>query len=146
MGTRVAAVKLQHIKQFRNPHTGKMEDNLFGAKWSLGVVSDVNEVQVMMGNYDRGSAVAVAHASHFKKTLRRCKYTVAFDEGDTEADIPFDRIRSDDSPAPARPEGRAGDVAAPEAAVATEAVAAPEAAVAATAVAVSPEAVQVEAK
>ena len=145
MGTRVAAVKLQHIKQFRNPHTGKMEDNLFGAKWSLGVVSDVREVQVV-GNYDRGSAVSVAHAIHFKPTQSRCKYTVAFDEGDTEADIPFDRIRSDDSPAPARREGRAGDAAAPEAAVATEAVAAPEAAVAATAVAVSPEAVQVEAK
>ena len=143
MGTRVAAVKVQHIKRFRNPHTGMMEDNLFGAKWSLGVVSAVNEVQVMAGQYDRSSALAVAHANQHKKTRRGRKYTVAFDDGSSEVDIPVDRIRSDDSPAPARPEGRAGDAAAPEAAVATEAVAEAAVAVAAEAV-VSPEAVQVK--
>lgn len=142
MGTRVAAVKIQHVKQFRNPHTGMMEDNLFGAKWSLGVVSAVNEVQVT-GQYDRSSAAAVAHAGHFKKLHRGRKYTVAFDDGSSEVDIPVDRIRSDDSPAPARPEGRAGDAAAPEAAVAAEAVAEAAVAVAAEAV-VSPEAVQVK--
>ena len=97
MGTRVAAVKpeVQHIKRFRNPHTGMMEDNLFGAKWSLGVVSAVNEVQVMAGQYDRSSALAVAHANQHKKTRRGRKYTVAFDDGSSEVDIPVDRIRSE---------------------------------------------------
>jgi len=71
-------------------------------------------------------------AERLSELPRGRKYTVAFDDGSSEAGIPLDRIRRDNSPAPARPEGRAGDAAAPEAAVAAEAAAV-----------VSPEAVEV---
>ena len=112
VGNRVAAVKLQHVRRFRNPHTGEMEDTLFGAAWSPGIVTAVNEVQVMAKRYDRGSAYKVARQAQANKTSRVRKYTVTFDTGDCEADVPVDRIRADASPAPARPPGAAATEAA----------------------------------
>ena len=96
-----------------------------GATWSLGIVSEVTEYNV----HTRLSA----SEANFGRLPRGRKHTVAFDDGSSEAGIPLDRIRRDNSPAPARPEGRAGDAAAPEAAVAAEAAAV-----------VSPEAVEVK--
>ena len=87
-----------------------------GATWSLGIISEVTEYNV----HTRLSAAAGTAAGRLP---RGRKYTVAFDDGSSEAGIPLDRIRRDNSPAPARPEGRAGDAAAPEAAVAAEAAA-----------------------
>ena len=97
-----------------------------GATWSLGIVSEVTE-------YNVHTRLSAAADPNFGRLPRGRKYTVAFDDGSSEAGVPLDRIRRDNSPAPARPEGRAGDAAAPEAAVATEAAAV-----------VSPEAVEVK--
>ena len=112
VGDRVAAVKLRHVRRFRNPHTGAMEDTLFGAAWSPGLVTAVKEVQVMAKRYDRGSALKVAKQAHANKMRRVRKYTVTFDAGDCEADVPVDRIRADASPAPVRPPEAAATEAA----------------------------------
>ena len=89
-----------------------MEDTLFGAAWSPGIVTAVKEVQVMAKRYDRGSAYKVARQAQANKTSRVRKYTVTFDAGDCEADVPVDRIRADASPAPARTDEAAATEAA----------------------------------
>ena len=111
---------MQHIKRLRNPNTGEMQDNLFGAKYTKGVVSEVKGVNVTGGSA-QNSAAAVALAAHQKHAHRRSRYTVRFDDGSEEAGIPAARIREDDSPAPARPVSEGVAAAVPEA-VATEAV------------------------
>ena len=107
-----------------------MQDNLFGAKWSKGVVAEVKAVNVTGGSA-QNSAAAVALAAHQKHAHRRCRRRSGPGIGSEEAGIPAARIREDDSPAPARPvsEGvaaavpeAAAEAVAPEAAVSTEAV------------------------
>ena len=107
VGTRVAAVKFHDIKQFRNPHTGQMQDHLMGATWSTGVVSEIKEVRIVTHKYHRSVAGSLAmsaagHDSNPDKTRVDFKYAVAFDDGTTEVDIPVDRVRPDESPLPAR--------------------------------------------
>ena len=59
-----------------------MEDHLMGATWSLGIVSEVTE-------YNVHTRLSAAEAN-FGRLPRGRKYTVAFDDGSSEAGVPVD--------------------------------------------------------
>ena len=63
VGNRVAAVKQRHGSPTR---TGEMKTPS-GAAWSPGIVTAVNEVQVMAKRYDRGSARVARQAQAVKR-------------------------------------------------------------------------------
>lgn len=107
---RVMAIKRQHIRQIRNPHTGNMEDTLYGAKWSPGVVTAVKEIQIRAAKsynevsgfywpqpgdrlYTRTGRRRAGNLIKANKPCRGRKYIVTFDTGDCEVNVPIDRLR-----------------------------------------------------
>lgn len=101
---RVMAIKRKDIRQIRNPHTGDIEDTLYGAKWSHGIITAV-KMHVITKNKNYGSSFYWPEpgSAYYKFDIQTRtnkkpifvllrKYTVTFDTGDSEVDVPIDRL------------------------------------------------------